>query len=623
TRSRCIGSQSRAVRFCKKRKGKKWCTKAWGQGMAYVRGIIYYSVSPNELHPFRGLLTKAPWNALRRRSEFFRVTRHVLRLRLPRCPPALCASRRWPRPRRRPGSMLRGVGLKSCRFCPAAGWGGVLPAATVTPCNLNLRELQDLARWRIASARPGWCRCTSTPSRDGHQHGHAWHAAVADQPEVIADSIETVTLAEGFDGLVCLGACDKNMPGMAMAMLRINRPALFVYGGSILPGCGPKGDKVDIRTVYEAIGGYHKGSVSDKELSDIEECAIRGRAPARACTPPTQCPAPWSYGPRSARRRLAAGLKRNGARRAPSGWRRASQHDAVRDSGARRHCHETGAGECGRRGFRAGGSTNACLHLVAIAREAGLADFGLDELQSVFQRTPVLADLFPAAATPWPTCTRLARLRPLLRRMLSAGLLHGSAVTCTGRTLAEDLKGVEDYPAGRRLFGQSDPIKATYRSSDNLPRQSLLPNGAVGKLIGDEGDSFSGPAIVYENEEAAYVGVSRGQVQPGHVVGRGLSGRVALITDGRFSGATKGFLVGHVTQSQLSAGQSARFVPGDQIEIDGPGRQINVRLAEVRTGRPTVRGGYGGCGGFGEAKANHRRISHLRVGEVQTAGQTG
>uniref|UniRef100_A0A1I8IYW7 dihydroxy-acid dehydratase n=1 Tax=Macrostomum lignano TaxID=282301 RepID=A0A1I8IYW7_9PLAT len=521
-------------------------------------------------------------------------------------------------------SMLRGVGLKSADFSrPQVGV--VSCWATVTPCNLNLRELQDLAG-RIGPREAGLVpmHFNTVTVSDGISMGTPGMRLSSPTPS------RRWTLAEGFDGLVCLGACDKNMPGMAMAMLRINRPALFVYGGSILPGCGPKGDKVDIRTVYEAIGGYHKGSVSDKELSDIEECAIPG---------PGSCAGMYTANTMSCALE-AMGLALPGDASPP----------AVSEEKRRQARHLVGAAlanmmRCGIRRPRdivtrqalenaaavvsaLGGSTNACLHLVAIAREAGLADFGLDELQSVFQRTPVLADLFPAAR-----CHAIADLheagglRPLLRRMLSAGLLHGSAVTCTGRTLAEDLKGVEDYPAGQKVIRpMSDPIKATGHLI--IFRGSLCPNGAVGKLIGDEGDSFSGPAIVYENEEAAYVGVSRGQVQPGHVVvvrnegpvggpgmremlavtaaiqGRGLSGRVALITDGRFSGATKGFVVGHVTPESAVGGPIGALRTGDQIEIDGPGRQINVRLAESELAARLSEAATVAAEASAEAKAN-------------------
>jgi dihydroxy-acid dehydratase len=415
--------------------------------------------------------------------------------------------------------------------------------------------------------------------------------------EVIADSIETVAGAEGFDGLVAIGGCDKNMPACAMAIARLDRPAVFVYGGTIMPGIW-QGRPVDIVSVFEAVGQHAAGKVSDAQLADLEQHA---------------CPGAGSCGGMYTANTMASAIEALGLSLPNSSAQAATSNEKKDD------CVRAGAAVAAllaqgitprriltRQAFEnaitvviaLGGSTNAVLHLLAIARAAGVR-LTLDDFTRVGRRVPVLADLKPSGRYMMAELVRIGGLTPLMKRLLDRGLLHGDALTVTGRTLAQNLAGAADYPAGQDVIrGFDAPVKAD--SHLVVLRGNLAPDGAVAKISGKEGERFSGRALVFDREEAALEAILRGRVKAGHVVviryegpqggpgmremlsptsaliGRGLGDTVALITDGRFSGGTHGFVVGHVTPEAAVGGPLALVENGDAITIDARARTLDL-----------------------------------------------
>jgi dihydroxy-acid dehydratase len=434
--------------------------------------------------------------------------------------------------------------------------------------------------------------------------------------EVIADSIETVIGAEGLDGLVAIGGCDKNMPGCAMAMARLDRPAVFVYGGTILPGTW-RGHPVDIVSVFEAVGQHAAGRLSDQDLADLEQHACPG---AGSCggmyTANTMA---------SAIEALGLSLPNSSAQAAVSD---AKSADAERAGAAVLHLLERGVTPrriLSRKAFEnaitmviaLGGSTNAVLHLVAIAHAAGVR-LGIDDFTRIGRKVPVLADLRPSGRYQMAELVRIGGITPLLARLLDRRLLHGDVMTVTGRTLAENLRGVPEYPAGQEVIRSFDaPVKQD--SHLVILYGNLAPAGAVAKISGKEGERFTGRARVFNREEEALDAILRGRIKARDVVviryegpkggpgmremlaptsaimGRGLGRDVALITDGRFSGGTHGFVVGHITPEAASGGPLAIVKNGDAITIDArrrkitldvPIREIKGRLRAWRAPRP-------------------------------------
>jgi dihydroxy-acid dehydratase len=414
--------------------------------------------------------------------------------------------------------------------------------------------------------------------------------------EVIADSIETVVAAEGFDGFVAIGGCDKNMPGCMMAIARLNRPAVFVYGGTIRPGA----QRRDIVSVFEAVGAVAAGKMTEAELLEVERTAI---------------PGPGSCGGMYTANTMASAIEALGFSLPNS-----SAQDAISPQKAA-DCKRAGAAvvELIRRGIRpadilckeafenaitvviaVGGSTNAVLHLLAIAHEAGIP-LTLDDFTRIGQRVPVLADLRPSGHHAMSELVAIGGIRPLMRMLLDAGLLHGQCLTVSGATLAQTLADVAPYPAGQEIVrGFDDPIK---KDSHLVVLQgNLAPEGAVAKISGKEGTRFSGKARVFGSEEASLKAILDGTVQAGDVVviryegprggpgmremlsptgaimGKGLGDQVALITDGRFSGGSHGFVVGHVAPEAAVGGPIALVQDGDAITIDAVARTIDMQV---------------------------------------------
>jgi dihydroxy-acid dehydratase len=436
--------------------------------------------------------------------------------------------------------------------------------------------------------------------------------------EIIADSIETVAGCEGFDAVVAIGGCDKNMPGCVMAIARLNRPAVFVYGGTILPGIHPNsGKECDIVSVFEAVGAHSAGKLDDAGLKAVEACSIPG---AGACggmyTANTMASAIEALGlslPNSSAQIAIGSEKKEDCRRAGEAAL------ALLKAGIRpldiltRKAFENAITVV----IALGGSTNAVLHLLAIAHTAGVK-LSLDDFERIGRKVPVLADLKPSGKYGMVHLSRIGGLPPLMKVLLDAGLLHGECLTVTGRTVAENLKGVGAYPADQDVVRPlSNPIKAD--SHLRILRGNLAPEGAVAKITGKEGTKFSGRAIVFESEEKALPAILNDKVKPGHVIvirnegprggpgmremlaptsaimGKGLGRDVALITDGRFSGGSHGFVVGHITPEAATGGPIAILKNGDPITIDAvkneitldlPAKEIKSRLRSWRAKKP-------------------------------------
>jgi dihydroxy-acid dehydratase len=465
----------------------------------------------------------------------------------------------------------------------------------VTPCNVHIDGLAKHAAAGVhhAGAKPVIFN-TITVS-DAISMGTEGMKYSLVSREVIADSIETVMGAEGFDGLVAIGGCDKNMPACVMAMARLNRPAVFVYGGTILPGTF-QGRAVDIISVFEAVGQHAAGQLSDEGLADLEQHACPG---AGSCggmyTANTMASAIEALGlslPNSSAQAAVSEDKRDDCMRAGRAVVALVERNIRPRDILTRQAFENAIVTIS----ALGGSTNAVLHLLAIAHAAGVK-LSIDDFTRVGRRAPVIADLKPSGKYMMAELVKIGGLTPLMKRLLDRGLLHGDAMTVTGKTLAENLHGVHDYPAGQQIIRSIDqPIKKT--SHLVILRGNLAPEGAVAKITGKEGERFTGKARVFDREEDALAAILAGKIKKGDVVviryegprggpgmremlsptsaimGRGLGSEVALITDGRFSGGTHGFVVGHITPEAFNGGPLALVKNGDAITIDARARTL-------------------------------------------------
>jgi dihydroxy-acid dehydratase len=497
-------------------------------------------------------------------------------------------------------SMLRAVGFKDEDFQKtvvgiASTW------SMLTPCNMHIDELAREAGAGADAAGGKSIIFGTITVADGISMGTLGMRYSLVSREVIADSIETVCGAEGFDGLVGIGGCDKNMPGCIMAMARLNRPAVFVYGGTILPGIHPESLKdCDVVSVFEAVGQYAAGKLDAQGLKTIEACSI---------------PGPGSCGGMYTANTMASAIEALGMSLPNSSTQIAISEEKKLD------CRRAGAAvlALARAGIRPrdiitrkafenaitvvialGGSTNAVLHLLAIAHTAGVR-LSLDDFTRIGRRVPVLADLKPSGRYGMAHLSRIGGLIPLMKMLLDAGLLHGDCLTVTGKTVAENLRDVKPYPADQDVIHPlSNPIKTD--SHIRILYGNLAPQGAVAKISGKEGMCFAGKAIVFESEETALKAILDGRVKPGHVIvirnegpvggpgmremlaptsavmGKGLGKEVALITDGRFSGGSHGFVVGHITPEAATGGPIAIIRNGDPITIDAGKSRISLDL---------------------------------------------
>jgi dihydroxy-acid dehydratase len=499
-------------------------------------------------------------------------------------------------------AMLRAVGFKDEDFAkPQIGIASTW--ADLTPCNMHIAQLaREAASGADAAGGKSVLFNTITVS-DAISMGSPGMRYSLVSREVIADSIETVVGCEGFDGLVAVGGCDKNMPGCAMAIARLNRPAVFVYGGTIRPGIKHR----DIISVFEAVGASAAGKISAAELLDVERTAVPGPGSCGGMyTANTMASAIEALGlslPGSSAQEAIGAEKLEDSRRAGAAVV-ALLHQGVRPRDIlTRRAFENAMTVV----IALGGSTNAVLHLLAIAQAAQVR-LKLDDFTRIGKRVPVLADLRPSGRYLMSELIAIGGIQPLMKRLLDHGLLHGDCLTVTGKTMAQNLADVPDYPASQTIIQPfSDPVKKS--SHLVVLYGNIAPEGAVAKISGKEGERFTGRVRAFEGEEAATAAILGDKVRAGDVVviryegprggpgmremlsptgaivGRGLSGKVALITDGRFSGGSHGFVVGHIAPEAALGGPIALLRDGDILTIDAQQRRMDVALSAAELKR--------------------------------------
>ncbi|MBV6552453.1 dihydroxy-acid dehydratase [Acinetobacter soli] len=493
-------------------------------------------------------------------------------------------------------SMMRAVGFKDDDFTrPFIGIASTW--ANVTPCNMHIDGLAREVEQGVNQANGKGIIFNTITISDGISNGTEGMKYSLVSREIIADSIEAVIGCQGYDGVIAIGGCDKNMPGCIMGLARLNRPGLFIYGGTIQPGQG----HTDMISVFEAVGQYAKGEINAIQVKHIEEVAL---------------PGPGSCGGMYTANTMASAIEALGMSLPGS-----SAQDAISED-KRQDCHRAGEAVMNllRLNIRPrdimtkaafensikvvialGGSTNAVLHLIAMAHSADV-HLDLDDFVRIGKETPVVADLRPSGKYLMSELIKIGGIQPLMKRMLQQGMLDGSCLTVTGKTLAENLAEVEDYPAGQDIILPFDqPIKKD--SHLVVLKGNLSPTGAVAKITGKEGLYFEGPARVFEGEEGAMRGILEGEVQEGEVVvirgegpkggpgmremlkptsaiiGKGLGQSVALLTDGRFSGGSHGFVIGHVTPEAYDGGPIGLVKNGDKISINAETREITLHIS--------------------------------------------
>ena len=498
-------------------------------------------------------------------------------------------------------AMLRAVGFKDADFKKpqigiASTWG------MVTPCNMHINKLAEKAAAGADAAGGKGVIFNTITISDGISMGSEGMKYSLVSREVIADSIETVTGCEGFDGVVAIGGCDKNMPGCMIGLARLNRPAVFVYGGTIMPG-NYKGTKVDVISVFEAVGQYANRKINSKQLKEIESCAI---------------PGPGSCGGMYTANTMASAIEALGMSLPGSSAQAAISTSKDRD------CRNAGKAvlELLKKNIRPsdimtrkaflnaiavvtalGGSTNAVLHLLAMAH-AMRVKLSLDDFTRIGKKVPVLADLRPSGKYMMSELIEIGGIQPLMKTLLKENLLQGDCLTVTGKTLAENLKNVRGYPRSQSIVRPlNNPIKRDGHLV--ILYGNLAPEGAVAKISGKEGLSFTGKAKVFASEESALKKILDGGIKKGDVIviryegpvggpgmremlsptsaimGKGLGKDVALITDGRFSGGSHGFVVGHITPEAAIGGPLALVKNGDRITIDAQTREIVLHVTKA------------------------------------------
>lgn len=497
-------------------------------------------------------------------------------------------------------SMLRAVGFADADFKrPQVGIAST--GSQVTPCNMHINGLaEEVAKGvYLAEAKP--IVFNTITISDGIANGYQGMKYSLVSREVIADSIETVAGCQGHDAVIAIGGCDKNMPGCLIAMARLNRPALFIYGGTIQPGK----NHTDIVSVFEAVGAHARGDLSESEVIAIEKTAIPGPGSCGGMyTANTMATAIEALGmslPGSSAQEAISPEKREDCRLAGQAIRWLLDNDIKPSDIMTRKAFENAITLV----IACGGSTNAVLHLLAMADAVNVA-LNIDDFTEIGKRVPVLADLRPSGRYLMSDLIKIGGIAPLMKRLLAKGLLHGDCLTVNGKTIAENLAGVVDYPDGQDIIMPFDkPLKAD--SHLRILRGNIAPDGAVAKISGQEGTRFSGTARVFDSEETCMAAILDGTVVAGDVIviryegpkggpgmremlsptsaimGRGLGNEVALITDGRFSGGSHGFVVGHITPEAMVGGPIAIIKDGDMITIDAENNEINlgVSAAEI------------------------------------------
>jgi dihydroxy-acid dehydratase len=494
-------------------------------------------------------------------------------------------------------AMLRAVGMRDSDFSKpiiavASSWN------EVTPCNLHLDKLADRSKAGVHEAGGYPLEFTTIAVSDGISMGTEGMRASLISREAIADSVELMVHAERLDGVVTIAGCDKSLPGMVMAAVRLNLPSVFLYGGTIMPGRF-RGKDVTIQDVFEGVGAHAAGKMTDADLHELE---------SNACPGAGSCAGHYTANTMAAAVE-ALGLSLPGSASPPAITERRAEFafqsgmavvEQLRSGITARDIVTRKALENAITVVMAtGGSTNAVLHLLAIAYEAGL-ELDIDEFDTISRRVPHIADLRPAGRFIMADWDRVGGVQVVIRELLEAGLLHGDCLTANGKTLAENAEGAPD-PDGEVVRPMSKPLHPT--GGTVILKGTLAPEGSVCKAAGLEGaDEIRGNARVFDSEDDAFEAVVTGQIRAGDVVviryegpkggpgmremlavtgaifGAGMGRDVALITDGRFSGATHGFSVGHVAPEAADGGPIALVQEGDVIVLDVPNRKIDLMV---------------------------------------------
>ena len=491
-------------------------------------------------------------------------------------------------------SMLRGVGFTSEDFSKSFV-GIASTGAKVTPCNMHINKLAEVVENSVnVSGGKGVLFNTITVS-DGISMGTQGMKYSLVSREVIADSIETVVGCLGYDGLITIGGCDKNMPGCLIGMARLNRPSIFIYGGSIKPS----DEKTDYVTVSEKVGEFSKGDIDEKELIHYEKISVEG---------PGSCGGMYTANTMaSAIEALGMSLPGSSSQDAIS---KSKNEDCVTAGKAIMNLLEKDLKPSDIMTMEAfqnaitvvialGGSTNAVLHLLAMAHAIGV-ELHLDDFTKIGKVTPVLADLKPFGSHFMSELNANGGIQPLMKSLLDKGMLHGDCLTVTGNSLEENLKDIEPYKDEKIIKSLDNPIKSD--SHLRVLYGNLAKDGAVAKITGKEGLSFEGKAKVFNSEEEGVEAILAKKINPGDVVviryegpkggpgmremlkptsaimGLGLGDKVAFITDGRFSGGTHGFVVGHVSPEAADGGLIALIKDGDTILIDAENDELILKV---------------------------------------------
>ena len=494
-------------------------------------------------------------------------------------------------------SMLRGAGFKDEDFKKSIV-GIASLGASVTPCNMHLNSLAEIVEESVNNSGCKAVTFNTITVSDGISMGTEGMKYSLVSREVIADSIETVVGCLGYDGVVGIGGCDKNMPGVIIGLARLNRPSLFIYGGSIRPS----EQNTDYVTVCEKTGEFSKGSISENELISVEKISVVG---------------PGSCGGMYTANTMASAIEALGMSLPGS-----SSQDAVSDD-KKNDCINTGraienllekdikpSDIMSKEAFEnaitvviaLGGSTNAVLHLIAMAHAINV-DLDLDDFTRIGKRVPVLANIKPFGENYMSSLNEVGGIQPLMKMLLDADLLHGDCLTVSGKTISENLSEVDPYLDNQTIIRDiSNPIKSS--SHLRILYGNLAPEGAVAKITGNEGLKFTGTAKVFDSEEDGNEAIQNNLISEGDVVviryegpkggpgmremlkptsaimGQGLGDKVAFITDGRFSGGTHGFVVGHISPEAYVGGPIGVIKNGDKITIDAETNSISIDISD-------------------------------------------
>jgi len=494
-------------------------------------------------------------------------------------------------------SMLRGVGFETADFSkPLVGIASTW--SKVTPCNMHINELADLVEKSVdASDCKGVLFNTITVS-DGISMGTQGMKYSLVSREVIADSIETVVGCLGYDGVIAVGGCDKNMPGALIGLARLNRPSIFIYGGSIRPSS----INTDYVTVCEKVGEYARGSISEEDLIAVEKISVKGPGSCGGMyTANTMASSIEALGmslPGSSSQDAVSNHKKQDCQNAGTAIKHLLELDIKPSDIMTKKAFENSIAVV----IALGGSTNAVLHLLAMAHSIGV-DLDLDDFTRIGKVTPVLADIKPFGVHFMSELNAIGGIAPMMKMMLKEDLLHGDCLTVTGKTLAENLQEVSSYPDNQKIIlPLSKPVKDT--SHLRILYGNLAPEGAVAKITGKEGTLFTGNAKVFNSEEEGMSAILEKKIVEGDVVvirfegpqggpgmremlkptsaimGQGLGDKVAFITDGRFSGGTHGFVVGHISPEAEMGGPIALIEDGDEITIDANADILSLNISD-------------------------------------------